>query len=270
MATKPAPTKNLPAVQQKRALALPKDVMDELAAAAKEASANETPATSNISFKSGVMTIGGVQVPDNQLDGIIVGSAYERALYEGKYDPGNPKSPVCFALSKDGREMGPHEDCTDPQGDEEGLCHGCPHNEWGSAGEGRRGKACKEVRRLAIIPADKLESAEDITKAEMAMAKIPVTSVQHWSNYVHTLSAGYSVPFWAVVTTIAVQPHIKNQFEVLFEFSDEIDDVAALQAIKNKRVTAEKFLLEPYSPNPEEPTPPPKATKPTPTIKRKF
>jgi len=250
MATKPAAksTPNVPVARKSTAVGLPAEWAEELAQAAKDVSAVETPSIANVSFRSGVLSIGGQPQPGNTLECIVVETAFERSLYDGPFDPNRIKNPICFALKEATKEddagMSPHENSLHPQNE---TCSGCPMNEWGSAGEGRRGKACKEVRRLALIPADKLENVDDIRSAELAMAKIPVTSVSNWSNYVHHVSAVHSVPYWAVVTKISVQPHIKNQFEVLFEVVDGVDDVEALTALKAKRQLTRPFVMAAYS-----------------------
>lgn len=230
-------------------LALPASWRETLAKAAKDTSASETPTSTSISFRSGVMQVGGVPVPDNTMECLVVETAYERALYEGKFDPKNIKSPICFALSLDGEDLAPHENSAHPQNE---TCKGCPMNEWDTAGEGRRGKACKELRRLAIIPADKIESKDDILGAEVAMAKVPITSVPNWAGYVNKVSAMYSVPYWAVFTEMSVQPHIKNQFEVSFDITDTIEDIPVLEALQTKRDLIAPFVLQPYSPSSEE------------------
>ena len=238
------------------AVGLPAEWAQELAQAAKDVSAVETPSISNVSFRAGVLSIGGQPMPGNELECIVIDTAFERSLYDGPFDPNRIKNPICFALKEAVKEddagMAPHENSLYPQHEQ---CNGCAMNEWGSAGEGRRGKACKEVRRLALIPADKLGSAADIRGAELAMAKIPVTSVSNWSNYVHSVSAQFNVPYWAVVTKVRVAPHIKNQFEVLFEVSDTIEDIEALEALKVKRGLTKPFVMAPYSRATEEGAP---------------
>ena len=253
------------AAPKKTQVALPASMLAELANEAKDASANETPSISNISFKSGILSVAGTPVANNTMDCIVVGTSYERALYDGPYDPNKVKSPICFAITSDGEGGEPHENSLHPQNE---TCVGCPMNEWGSAGEGRRGKACKEIRRLALIPTDKLESAADIMSSEMAMAKVPVTSVKNWSNYVHKASAMFGMPFWAMISRMWLTPHIKNQFEVNFIEVEPIQDMEALGAIKKKRTLVESFVMAPYSLATEEeeaPPPPPKAA-----IKKKF
>lgn len=272
MATKQKPVAqptNSVAVRKTTAVGLPAEWATELAAEAKNESAKETPSITGVSFRSGVLAIGGQPVPNNTMTMIVVGTAYERALYDGPFDPNKIKNPICFALSIDGEDMAPHENSLHAQNE---TCKGCPMDAWGSAGEGRRGKACKELRRLALIPADKLESTDDIKNSELAMAKIPVTSVSNWSNYVHKVGAMFNVPFWAVVSRLTVKPHIKNQFEVLFDIEDPIEDVEALAALKQKKAHVEPFVLAPYSQASEEAeaAPAPAPAKPAAAIKRKF
>jgi hypothetical protein len=263
---KAAPKTQVAVVKAAPLPALPDEWKKELAVAAKDASATETPSIQNLSFRSGVMSLVGTPVPGNELECIAIGTAFERCLYDGPFDPNKIKNPVCFALTFDGENGSPHENSLHPQHE---TCKGCPMDEWGSAGEGRRGKACKEMRRIAVIPADKVESADDILGAEMAMAKIPVTSVRNWSNYVHQISATQNRPYWSVTTKMKVSPHIKNQFEVTFDMGDTIDDGTALQALKQKRALVEPFVMAPYSMATEEPEPPPKAP-PKAITKKKF
>lgn len=246
------------------AVALPADYMAALALEATNASSLETPSVSNLSFKSGILAVGGNPVPGNAMNCVVVLTAHERCYYEGAYDPNKIKNPVCFVISQDGEDTTPHDNSTKPQ---HTSCTGCPKNEWGSVGEGRKGKACKEIRRLALIPTDKLQSPDDILASEMVLAKIPVTSVNNWSNHVHKVSALHSMPYWAVVTKLSVKPHIKNQFEVCFDIAGQIGDMPALEALKTKRVLAGPFVGAPYDGAPEAEAPADEA-KPAKTSKK--
>jgi len=251
---------NLIVQEGSTAVALPAEYMAQLAQDAKDTSAVETPSVSALSFKSGILAYQGQAVPVNAMQCVAVDTAFERCYYDGPYDPNKIKNPVCFVLSSDGEDEAPHGNSSAPQST---SCTGCPKNEWGSAGEGRRGKACKEIRRIALIPTDKLQSPDDILASEMVMAKIPVTSVSNWSNHVHKANALHSMPFWAVVTKLHLKPHIKNQFEVCFDVVGPISSIEALEAIKKKRLMAQSFLLAPYDGSAEEekPAAPAKETK---------
>ena len=77
------------------------------------------------------------------------------------------------------------------QGGAEGLALNLASmDEMGSVGkidprkQGNKGKACKERRRLAIIPAAAIKDGE-IAKAELAVLSLPVTSLGNWGNYVN-------------------------------------------------------------------------------------
>src|SRR4051812_45818674 len=81
----------------------------ELAKYAQDAADAEVISGSFVKLKSGVMSIGGSQMKDNQVDCIIIDSVYENAFYAGKYDPDNVSPPNCFALNHDEKELAPHE-----------------------------------------------------------------------------------------------------------------------------------------------------------------
>jgi hypothetical protein len=106
------------------------------------------------STQAGVLQFDGTPLPGNQMAVIILADIMENSYYDGPFDPDTPASPVCFAFGHDEEDMEPHEKVDqdayftrqNPQ------CHDCPRNEWGSADVGR-GKACKNVMRLALIPA---------------------------------------------------------------------------------------------------------------------
>jgi len=167
------------------------DIIDfnaELAALAKMEVSRERPATSSISFRSGVLQYNGTPLPGNKLDAIIIASTHANSYYEGKFDPDNVASPVCFSYNDNVAEMVPHPASSKPQAD---SCAVCPHNQFGSADNGR-GKMCKNSRHLALIPSG--TEAQDIAVAEVAVARLPVTSGKGFATYVQKLAALYSRP----------------------------------------------------------------------------
>ena len=141
--------------------------------------------------------------------------------------------------------MVPAEESDDKQ---HATCEGCPNMEWGSSPTGGRGKACKEKRRLALLPRDCLERG-NIKSAEMALLSVPVTSAKNWANYVNQLAAEYERPPWAVVTEVSVHPNAKSQFEVKFRTSAIISDESHLGEVHNRIEFARGVLLTPYEKN---------------------
>lgn len=230
-------------------LALPASVLESLAAEAKEAAAAERPSVSRISLKSGVMSYGGQPMPNNSVEAVIVGSSFRNTYYAGRYDPNNIKNPNCFALSTSDEGMVPDPNVQEP---ENATCAGCPKNEWGSDPNGGRGKACKQTRRLVIMPANALadkdgnDTPDAVKAAELAVMDLPVTSVKNYSQYVNTLSVTAGVPAWAAIGKIQTVPDAKTQFKVLFQAMRVVPSVTLLDAIKTRREEAVRIALEPY------------------------
>jgi hypothetical protein len=227
---------------------------DEMAKHAVAVAKQEVPSSSYISLRSGVLSYQGSPVPNNKLDVVILDYAFEHTYYEGKYDPNNVRSPVCFALATgSGEELAPHELSEKPQAEK---CDVCPHLKWGSDANGGRGKACQERRRMIMIPASATESSDKVLSAEVAVMKLPVTSVKLWAAYVNNIATLNKRPPFALVTQIGTQPNPKSQFNVTFSPVSAIPD-AVMEAIMRKREMSRSTLLKGYDPSTEEAAPEP-------------
>jgi hypothetical protein len=223
-----------------------KQVMDykaELNKLTTQVQETEKPSGMWVSFKGGQLVIGGNPQPKNKAEVVIVHSVFENQLYKDRYDPNNPQSPMCYAIAENDEELVPHPDAAvrvSPEG-----CKVCPNNEWKSDPNGGKGKACKNVRRLALISASDLET---IDKAEVAIAKLPVTSVKNWSTYASQIANVLKLPPLAVITEISVEPDAKTQFQVNFQLVDKIEDGAVIQALLNKRRDITPLMFSAYDP----------------------
>lgn len=198
-----------------------------------------------IGTRGGRLSFGGAEVPGNKMNVIIIDHVLENHLYEGRFDPDTPQSPICFAFGRSEPEMSPHENSAEPQHD---MCKGCPMNEWGSADTGS-GKACKNVRRLALITEDQLD---DVESAQVAYLKVPVTSVKGWAGYVRQLANTLERPPLGVITEISLVPDPKSQFKMQFKLVEAIDDGDVLEALFNKQETVATEIEFPYAPPGEE------------------
>lgn len=273
----------VPALHAQNALALPADLMAELAGAAKDAAAKERPSVGRISLKAGVMSYGGTAVPGNNMDVIIIGSAYRNVWYAGRYDANNIVNPNCFAFSTDEETLEAHanvpeapptdEESPGVRGENERACNGCSKGAWGSDPGGGRGKACKQTRRLLLLPADVLQ-AEDVAKAikesEMAILDVPVTSVKGYANLVSTLSASQGLPVWAAVTNVLVQPDAKTQFKVVFTPLHAAGNEQVIRALMLRREEANRLALQPFDGVGGEADPDGKVVAPAAPMKNKF
>lgn len=216
------------------------------------------------SLKSGVLSFDDNPLPGNQMAVIILADIMENSWYDGPYDPSTPASPKCFAFGHSEEAMEPHVrvDEDDYFERQHAQCSGCPRAEWGSAPTGR-GKDCKNVMRLALIPAGiykgkgsgrnqtfELEMIDDVAhfaKAEAAYLKVPVMSVKNYSKYVKQLAADMRRPPHGVVTNIYVEPDPKSQFAVKFEVLDTVDS-DLLPTIMNRHKAERASLDFPYAP----------------------
>lgn len=246
------------AVQGSGALALPADLMAELAGAAKDAAASERPKLSKISLKSGMMTYQGAQIPGDAMDVVILACGYRNTFYSGAYDPDNITNPTCFAISSNGEDMEAHPNVAlsnIPVSSQKvprptpRSCEGCSKNDWGTAirdGKPSKGKACKEGRRMLIVPADGIANLEAFKTAEMAVVDVPVTSVDNFANYVNTLSAAVQRPMWAVVTKLKLVRDLRTQFKLTFEALYAINDADVIRAIKGRLDDAMRIATIPF------------------------
>jgi hypothetical protein len=213
----------------------------ELEKAAKEVASRERPSLSNISLRNGIMQLSGTPVPGNALPCVIIASAFENQWFAGDFDPNNIKNPDCYALSDDGENMVPDPSIEHPQHEN---CTDCPKGQWRTDRRGGKGKDCKEKRRLALLPSDALKDG-NIKTAEMAVLTLPVTSRANWANYVNQLAAEHRRPPWAVLSTVSVHPHPKNQFEVRFK-CDALVNEDHLSDLNMRIGSAMQVLLTPY------------------------
>lgn len=252
-------TKNVPAAKKSTAVA---NYADRMAAMAADAVEQEKSVSTGsfLSFKSGRLSYQGNVIKGDELDVIVIDSILENCYYPSGYDADNPGSPVCYAFGRDDKSMAPHPDSAEPQSD---TCANCPQNEFGTAEQGR-GKACKNVRRLALIPAD-AETPEAVQSAEIAFAKIPVTSVKGWASYVRGLSTLEKKAPIGVVTRIGVVPDDKSQFKVTFQKMDDVPD-ELMPALIDRYDAGRDNIGFPYPQPSEAPAKPARAVK----AKRKY
>lgn len=225
---------------------------DELLAKhATQAAALETPTTQNISVRGGYMTLNGVAVPNSELDCVIIASTFENQYYDPTkpFDPDNLSNPICFSMSLTGEDMVP-----DPKGTQiqNADCTTCPQMQWKSDPIRKKGKACKEKRKLALLPAAQMKTG-GIKTAELAILAIPVTSVKNWSNYVNQLRDEHQRPPFAMLTTIRSRPHPRYQLEVTFELKGFVEE-EYLGEVMARIEPAQTLMTTPYEGQPEDPT----------------
>jgi hypothetical protein len=214
--------------------------------------------------KGGVLTFAGSPIPGNAVAVIIADMVMENSFYEGIYDADNPQPPTCFSFSREEKTMEPHPQVVEAGNAQHGSCRGCEFNEFGSADTGK-GKACKNTRRLALLPCGTLDDRgklilpddprEYLERADFGFYRPPVTSVRGLSNYVTKINNVFHLPPFGVYTKMSVLPDAHNQFSVVFEPLDKVPR-DLLPVVMARNVEAAKVIELPYPlPSTEEPEP---------------
>lgn len=235
----------------------------EMAARAERAKKQEVPysAFKKLSTQGGILKVDDEPVEGNSLRIIVIGSLHENQYYSGPFDPRAPTVPDCYAFNDPDAEGKPeetmhaHPEAENPQGQEDpneqegaagNACEGCWANVMGSADTGR-GKACKNIRRLALVTEDALESAEALADAEVRMLNVPVMSVRNWSKFVNKVADEMSRDPSGVVVELSVVPDPKSQFVLHFDFQELVNfDQPMWEAMEVKRADVMKSLLSAY------------------------
>lgn len=223
------------------------------------------------SSRGGILAWQEAPLPNNQMAVVILDSILENTFYEGRYDPETPQGPTCFAFGRDEKTLAPHTvviESGNEQCGASGLCAGCPMNEFGTAEVGR-GKACKNTRRLGMIPAGtfgkdgKFELNEDVehyATTAVGFMKLPVTSVAGYASFVKQIAGALHRPPFGIVTKVKVIPDPKSQFKVVFEPIMSLPD-ELMGAIMKRHEEVKATIDFPYQPREEEAAPPARGSR---------
>lgn len=215
------------------------------------------------SLRGGTLSWQDSPLPDNQMAVIILDSILENVFYDGVYDPNIPQSPSCFAFGREEKELAPHSIVIEAGANQCDNCGDCPMNEWGTAAVGR-GKACRNTRRLAMIPAGtfnqngKLEMFDDedhFASTAIGFMKLPVTSVKGYASFVKQVAGALRRPPFGIITKVKVVDDDKSQFKVVFEPLTTVPD-ELMATIMQRYEEAKSTIDFPYTPNDDEPAPP--------------
>lgn len=127
-----------------------------------------------------------------------------KTFYAGQYVEGSDAAPDCY--SNDG--ITPASDAVSPQSD---ACAKCPQNVWGSkiSPSGSKIKACADVRRVAILPAEDQDYSP-------ILLRIPGASLSDLAQYGKALKQR-GIPYAAVVTKLSFDPDAAFP-KIMFQF----------------------------------------------------
>ena len=129
---------------------------------------------------------------------VVLGFGSRNTYYSKPFNANEIVSPDCYAEDSSPADMKPSKDVALKQAD---SCNECPQNQWGSAPAGGNGKACQNTRIVAILPID----APD---ADIMTIRVSPSGLRDFDAYMGTLSTQYSLPPFAVTTSIAFDPKV--------------------------------------------------------------
>jgi hypothetical protein len=187
-----------------------------------------------VSFRNGILSVGGTKVP-SPLPIILLASGFERVYYSKAFEQDQRVSPDCY--SYDG--VSPHPESKVPQADE---CRTCRWNAFGSRG---KGKACKEGARFAFITADAAGDPERVRTDPIWQGKLSVMNTRVFADFAGAKAAA-NKPLWQGVTLMHCEPDSKTQYAVTWRSEDVVMDDDTMDAIAARAAEAAQTLVEPY------------------------
>lgn len=164
--------------------------------------------SNKIGLKNKVFTLPDGQSSPGPLECVVLDFSWFMVHYTGLYNAANPQKPNCFAVGRENPDSGllaPHESVKKPLGKD---CGSCAKNQWGSAATGK-GKACKNQRRLILVPPNFTEDTEPMT------LYVSPQGLKNWDKYASRLNAEHGALPVQVVTAISFDA---NQSYPLLQF----------------------------------------------------
>lgn len=242
MATKKTTTPARRAKPKGTALMSPKDVDDYYRKKA-EAQAARLPAGegNKISIRGGKFTYRGANLGD-ELTVVIVAFGFENAFYTESFDPDDRRPPACAAVGFDQAALVPMANAPERQA---ASCAECEHNKWGSAEKGR-GKACKNVIRLALIGAAELDA--DPSAIDVLRLDVPPTSNANFNKFVKGADKVLHRPPEGLITVISFDDDPDLDYpKLLFRTAPEpLLSGEHIALVEQKAAEAETTLLAEY------------------------
>ena len=184
-----------------------------------------------------VFTLPDGSASDGPLVCVILDWVSANSWFKGIYNPKDIKPPVCYAVARNVVEMSPSDQVPEDQSNigekADGTCHNCLKNQFNSDPSGGKGKACKNTRKLLVVPAD----AEEGTPPWVL--SVSPTGLKHFDKYVNTLKDVGTHPL-EVVTEISFEA--SEAFPSLrFKAAQKHDNVNVMWALKGN---GQEILLQ--------------------------
>lgn len=163
---------------------------------------------------------------------VIVDFASGNFMYREKFNAKNIVPPICFALGTDPKDLWPSSNSPEMQCKD--GCNNCPNNAFGSDGDG---KACRNMRLLALLPSD----ADDDTP--FSVIHVSPTALKAFDGYVAKLASMGKLPC-SVVTMIGFDTKL-DYASLRFGNPDPVDDDRLGYFMGRQAEAMKRLLTEP-------------------------
>lgn len=131
------------------------------------------------------------------IQAVIVDFVSQNSYYPDGFDKDDMVPPTCFAINAEPSLLSPSPNSPEKQSD---TCHSCPHNQWGTGPRGK-GRACKNSRVLAVMPAD---AGPD---TPIWVLQVSPTGIKPFDDYTRSLISKKIAPI-QLVTEIGFDPEV--------------------------------------------------------------
>lgn len=113
---------------------------------------------------------GGVNL-GTEIEVCIIDFCSANDYYTSVFNPDKPVPPVCFARGRELADMYPEDSSPEKQSE---TCAECPHNQFGSRGNG---KACKNTRALAVVLTSEID-VDEPEETPIYLLSVPPTGLK--------------------------------------------------------------------------------------------
>lgn len=199
MATKKtsAPTSTAVAIPKKLNIV---SIRDQLAAQVAAQAGKTEGGGKKVKFNNTTFTMPNGAMFQAPLRAVILDFNTQHSLFESAYKKGEISPVICAALGDNPRAMVPYGSIADPQS---GECNGCWANEFKSANGGNgNGKACKQVRTMAIMVED--ANGDIDPKGSIFLMQTNVTANKVFDAFVKSVSSVFQLPPVGVSVSLGI------------------------------------------------------------------
>jgi len=171
----------------------------------------------------------------DEIECVIVDFVAASFYYSVDYDRNSIVPPDCFAIGLEPAGLVPSDNSPNKQCE---SCAGCWANQFKSA-KNKRGKACGNVRLLAVLPLD----ADADTPIQIL--KVSSTGLTSFDRHVGNVAAKYGIPVRGVITkvTMSEEEYASLRFSVVEKLSPKDPLLAVAQSLKESAMT--RLMTEP-------------------------